>query len=166
MIALASSRFLNQCKFADSNCDLDTALANAQIESVSVAGTVLCDYNLLAMKKLLLVLALLIFPFQVSWAVADTYCQQAQGESRFYCPEYTPQSLADGQSDQENYVLSEAQPSLDCSSCGAQGPAIIALHFTIFPPASIAFQRQIESGFLRSAVAERPERPQWRSIPV
>lgn len=118
------------------------------------------------MKKLLLVLALLIFPFQVSWAVGDTYCQQTQGVSSFYCPEYTPQSSADGQSDQEKYALSEVQSGLDCSSCGAQGPAILSLHLNIFPSAPITFQRRIEPGFLRSAVAERPERPQWFSIPA
>ncbi len=118
------------------------------------------------MKKLLLVLALLIFPFQVSWAVGDRYCQQAQGVSSFYCPEYTPQSLADGQSNQEKSAPSEVQSGLDCSSCGAQGPAIVPLHFNIFPSAPLAFQRRIECGFLRSALAERPERPQWLSIPA
>lgn len=116
------------------------------------------------MIKLLLVLALLIFPFQVSWAVGDTYCQQGQDVSSFYCPNYTLRSLADDKSDQEKYALSEVPFGQDCSSCGAQAPAIVSLHFNIFPSASIAFQRRVESGFLRSAVAERPERPQWLSI--
>jgi hypothetical protein len=152
--------------FAGLNCYLDTALANAQVEGASVANTVHCDYNLPLMKKLLLVFALLLFPFQVSWAVVDTYCQQAQGVSSFQCPEYTSQSRADVRSDQEKDALSEVHSDLDCSSCGVQDPAIVSLHLNIFLSAPIAFQRRIESGFLRSAVAERPERPQWPSIPA
>lgn len=157
---------MTRCTVAILNCQLDTAAAKAQIKSGLVAATVLCDYNLFVMKKLLLVLALLIFPFQISWAVGDTYCQQTQGVSSFYCPEYTPHSPANGQSDQGKYAPSEVQSAVDCSSCGAQGPAIVSVHLSIFSSAPITFQRRIEPGFLRSTVAERPDRPQWLSIPA
>lgn len=135
-------------------------------QSALVANEVYCDYNLSVMKKLILVFALVLFPFQVCWAAMGAYCHQDQGSSSPYCAEYNLQPLADAQSDQGKDVFLDVYADIDCSSCGVLSPAIVSLHSKTFPTASVAFQRHIASGFRLSTVAERPERPQWPSFPA
>lgn len=128
---------------------------------MQVASKINSDYNLHAMKKLLLIFALLIFPLQMSWAVADAYCQQEQSLSSPHCMDCVPQSRVLMNDMQDSDAPSAADSSLDCSQCnGNTAPlATIRLDILAFPPNAVP--SAIESHLPLSAFVMRPERPQW-----
>jgi hypothetical protein len=113
------------------------------------------------MRRLLLVIMLLIYPFQVSLALADQCCvmtssglthhSSVQGEGG---PAATPVFLAD-----------DAGASLadsHCPACVFGQVSAVSSHFNV-PPAVAHHTAAVTSPipFLSSAPRSRPERPNW-----
>lgn len=122
----------------------------------SVASDTRSVYNPLAMKKLFFVFVLLIFPFQMTWAVADSYCQNAQNTTRHLCTDCISQSdTVEDQKDKSSGF------DLDCSNCGVFGAVIAGLDTILAFPSSNMTTRAFDPGFYFSIGNERPERPQW-----
>lgn len=105
------------------------------------------------MKKLFLVFVLLILPFQMTWAAADSYCQNTTGH---LCTDCISQS--DTVENQKNKPIGF---DLDCSNCGVFGAVIAGLDTILAFPSSNIDTRAFDPGFYFSIGNERPERPQW-----
>lgn len=128
-----------------------------------LGGSISLWHNCIPMKKLIFLLALLIFPLQATWSAVDAYCQQEMYTNSQLCIACTAQVHREsGNEDSENR-LSSVKATFDCNNCNASVPVLLTA--TKVPSFSPSCPPQASEQRHESAVfVERPERPQWRAI--
>lgn len=82
------------------------------------------DAIICRVKKFLLILLLVILPFQFSWAVAGAYCQHEQGAASQHFGHHAHQHQ--GKADISNTKGDAGKFHSDCSSCHGAGCVVFA----------------------------------------
>lgn len=113
------------------------------------------------MKKLLLIVMLLAFPFQVSWSAVGTYCQHEQevGGNHFGHHEHQHRVAADDNQDHDSTMAKK--PHADCSYCSMNGAAMAVSSAEAPAFSAHSIPLPIEFPCQLSQLVDRPERPQW-----
>ncbi len=83
------------------------------------------DAIICSVKKLILILLLVILPFQFSWAVAGAYCQHEQGKTSQHFGHHAHQHQA--KADVPDAKGEMGKLHTDCSSCHGAGCVVFAV---------------------------------------
>jgi hypothetical protein len=108
-------------------------------------------------KKLLIILMLLVLPFQFSWATAAVYCQHEQGATAQHFGHHSHQHQGDA--DQSDHKGKLSQVHGDCGYCHAASPAFF---FTSLQPVNVQpGSTQVASPVISfsSHIPDGPRRP-------
>lgn len=112
------------------------------------------------MRRLLLILMLLIMPFQASWGAASVYCSHESGAAAQHFGHHSHQHKAEADDSKDTKPLSVVDA--DCAFCQFSNAGMFAFPAHAIP--MISPQTQSPSlGADSFAVIrpERPERPNW-----
>lgn len=112
------------------------------------------------MKQLLVILLLIIVPFQLSWAAAGDYCQHESGATAQHFGHHTHQHQDNLEKARGKIKSAKIHP--DCGACHNTVSALPPQVSTLFalPPLS-AIHPSAEVSFT-SHIPERPLRPERR----
>lgn len=78
------------------------------------------------MKRFLLILLLVLVPFQFAWATAGSYCQHETGASSVHFGHHAHQHQ--GKADTSNAKAKLGKIDIDCPSCHGAGCALFLTH--------------------------------------
>jgi hypothetical protein len=108
-------------------------------------------------KKLLIILMLLVLPFQFSWATVAVYCQHEQGATAQHFGHHNHQHH--GKADQPDHKEKLSQVHNDCGYCHAASPAFFfaSLLLTDMPLGSEQVVSHVFS--FSSHIPDGPRRP-------
>ena len=129
-----------------------------------VAAEDFSEYNLVAMKRLLVVFLLLSVPFQITWAAVGAYCQHEAGASGKHFGHHAHQHRAVPGDDSRDNPAVKLHP--DCGYCFVGGVGVAASTFAIALSPVTVEVRAADPCFLESTFLERLERPKWASRPA
>jgi len=119
------------------------------------------DYaKLLDMKKVLLIMLLVLVPFQISWAMAGDYCQHENGAvaAHFGHHAHHHQSKADQPDSKHTVKLSKLHS--DCGSCHTSVLALLLeLDGAPSPSLSLAKLPQLPPNSYTSHIPDGPREP-------
>ncbi len=114
------------------------------------------------MKRLVIILMLMLFPLQATWAAIGAYCQHEKDVASQHFGHHAHQHKAD-----EGKSKKGSLPKLDadCAFCYVSGAAhfVSSIHYIPIDALSMAPPRA-GSDALPSSLHERPERPKWVAI--
>ncbi len=114
------------------------------------------------MKRLVIILILMLFPLQATWAAIGAYCQHESGATAQHFGHHAHQHKAD-----EGKSKKSSLPKLDadCAFCCVSGIAhfVSSLHYIPIDTLSVT-HALAASDALPSSLHERPERPKWVAI--
>ncbi|MFY9328433.1 MAG: DUF2946 family protein [Georgfuchsia sp.] len=105
------------------------------------------------LKRFVLLLLLVVVPFQMAWAVPSSYCQHEQDATAQHFGHHTHQHQDSGK------VPGSVDD--DCAYCHLGGVILpLALLAVTAPPLlSVSFSSCLEA--MSSVLAREPERPKW-----
>ncbi len=109
------------------------------------------------MKKLLIILMLLVLPFQFSWATAAVYCQHEQGVSAQHFGHHSHQHQ--GNADQPDHKDKLSQVHNDCGYCHAASPAFFFTSPSSAMMSSGSLQIASQAVSFSSHIPDGPRRP-------
>jgi hypothetical protein len=113
------------------------------------------------MKKFILILMLLGFPFQVSWGAVTAYCQPELQAGSLHCVDCRAQMHASAIGDQDHDASYATASNIDCGYCMAHGVAIVTLPVEAVLLSSGDAPLTTEPEFRLAVLPDRPERPNW-----
>ncbi|RQP21851.1 cation efflux protein, CzcI family [Piscinibacter terrae] len=113
------------------------------------------------MRRWLVVLLLVVLPFQFAWTAAAAYCGHETSASVKHFGHHVHVHKAATGSVDAKHAGGTAAPDLDCPVCHLGAPALPAEFAVVdvsIPPAEFAAP---DAAAPPSAIAEAPERPNW-----
>lgn len=114
------------------------------------------------MRRLLVILMMVVLPFQLSWAAAATYCQHESSSVVSHYGHHVHKHLSDPGDAEPDTSRSKLLLDSDCTVCHLGGVGIVSMpSFSL--PAVIA-KADTARGIiplLTSTRHDRPERPKW-----
>lgn len=111
------------------------------------------------MKRLVIILMLMLFPLQATWAAIGAYCQHESDVAAQHFGHHAHQHKAD-----EGKTKKGALPKFDadCAFCCVSGIAHFISSFDYIPIDELSMAHALTaSDALPSSLHERPERPKW-----
>ncbi len=114
------------------------------------------------MRRLLVILMMVVLPFQLSWAAAATYCQHESSPVASHYGHHVHKHLAKSGDAKSDISPSKLLSDDDCPVCHLGGVGIVSMPSFSFP-ADIAKLDTARSSvpLLTSTRPDRPERPKW-----
>lgn len=114
------------------------------------------------MRRLLVILMMVVLPFQLSWAAAATYCQHESSPVASHYGHHVHKHLANSGAAKSDTSPSKLLSDDDCTVCHLGSVGIVSMPLFSFP-ADIA---KSDTGrrnvpLLTSTRPDRPERPKW-----
>jgi hypothetical protein len=113
------------------------------------------------MKKFILIVMLLAFPFQVSWGAVNAYCLSEQQAGSLRCGDCSAQMQASAVGDQDHDASYTTASNIDCGYCIYHSVAITTLPIEAMLLPSGDAPLTTEPEFRLAALPDRPERPNW-----
>ena len=112
------------------------------------------------MKKLLLLLIVLLVPYQATWAAASAYCEHEHGAAAHHFGHHTHQHHAGNAG--SSSTDSSGTLHGDCGYCHLGGACAVTVGVDLAPtPSSVSVAISPPDSSPPSALLERPERPKW-----
>jgi hypothetical protein len=114
------------------------------------------------MRRLLIILMMIVLPFQLSWAAAATYCQHESSPVVTHYGHHVHKHLATSGDAKSDSSPSKLLSDDDCTVCHLGGVGIVSMPSFAFPATSATSEtaRGIVP-LLTSTRPDRPERPKW-----
>lgn len=114
------------------------------------------------MRRLLVILMMVVMPFQLSWAAAATYCQHESNPVASHYGHHVHKHLAKSGDAKSDSSPSKLLSDDDCTVCHLGGVGIVSMPSFAFPAVSATLDttRGIVP-LLTSTRPDRPERPKW-----
>ena len=114
------------------------------------------------MRRLLVILMIVVLPFQLSWAAAATYCQHESSSVVSHFGHHVHKHLAKAGDAKSDTSPSKLLSDDDCSVCHLGGVGIVSM-------SSVSFHAAMATSDTAHGIAplptstrpERPERPKW-----
>lgn len=115
------------------------------------------------MRRLLLILMIMVLPFQLSWAAAATYCQHESSPVASHFGHHVHKhSIKSVDSKSEKTVGSKLLSDNDCTVCHLGGVGVVSMPSYALSLEVTNIDKAFVSTPLHASVRpDRPERPQW-----
>ena len=116
------------------------------------------------MKRLLMILMMVVLPFQLSWAAAAAYCQHENSPVSSHFGHHVHKhaiNAADAKTDKSPSKLTSDD---DCTVCHLGGAGIASMAFLSLAIEATNTDQEFTVNHLQPPPRpKRPERPQWAS---
>lgn len=115
------------------------------------------------MRRLLIILMLMVVPFQLSWAAAAAYCQHESNPAVSHFGHHTHQHSASTAESKSSMPKAQLGVDDDCATCHLGGIGIAPMEsFSLTLDMAPANVRVTHNAYPISIRPHRPERPQWQ----
>lgn len=112
------------------------------------------------MLKKFLCLLVVVFTFQVSWAMASAYCMHESGQASQHFGHHQHQHHASG-AEEHSPTPKKAAFHADCASCVHGSLAAYGSHAELVMPLPAGYLPAALPAALPAPYLGQPERPQW-----
>jgi hypothetical protein len=114
------------------------------------------------MRRRLILVLLVLLPFQFAWSAAAAYCgHETDPSANHFGHHVHVHKAASGSTDTAKHAAGVAAPDLDCPVCHLGAPALPAEVALIGASTASTHISAPEVPAPRSTIAEAPERPNW-----
>lgn len=115
------------------------------------------------MRRLLIILMMVVLPFQLSWAAAATYCQHESSPVASHFGHHVHKHVVTGgDSKSDKTVGSKLLSDDDCTVCHLGGVGIVSVpSYSLSIEVANTDEVFAVTPHLASVRPDRPERPKW-----